>query len=328
MICELEDKIFNFQPQETEALALSVFRFQYENNQVYSSYVNALGISPGAVTRLSQIPFLPIRFFKEQQVKTTEFNPELHFESSGTTSSQVSRHLLKKKSVYCESFTRGFEHFYSNPSEWCIVGLLPSYLERKHSSLVMMVDALIKQSHHPLSGFYLYDHEQLHQVLQNLEKAGRPALLIGVTFALIDFAEKHPFQMRSTIVMETGGMKGRKEELTREEVHAVLQSAWGLKEVHSEYGMTELLSQAYSKGKGIFNCPPWMNILIRQEDDPFKMEKNGRGVISVIDLANLYSCSFIETEDLGYLHPDGSFEVLGRVDASEARGCSLMLSEL
>lgn len=326
MICELEDKIFNILPKHIEATALKVFHFQYDHNPVYNRYVNAIGIKPHRVTAIEQIPFLPIRFFKDQRVQTTEFQPEMVFESSGTTGSIPSRHFLKKMELYTQTFRRGFDLFYGKPEEWCILGLLPSYLERKHSSLVMMVEDLINCSKHPSSDFYLYEFQKLFDVIKEVEDNGQKALLIGVTFALLDFAEQFSFPMKSTIVMETGGMKGRREELTREEVHAVLQSAWRVNQVHSEYGMTELLSQAYSKGKGIFYCPPWMEVMIREEDDPFVITSVGRGVINVIDLANLYSCSFIATDDLGWVHPDGSFEVLGRVDASEARGCSLMVS--
>ena len=328
MICELEDKIFDILPHETEASALQVFRFQYDHNPVYNSYVTAIGVDPLQVSTISKIPFLPIRFFKDQEVYTTEFTAEMIFESSGTTAAIPSRHFVKKSRLYTQSFSRAFERFYGKPEEWCILGLLPSYLERKHSSLVLMVDDLIKQSGHSSGGFYLYNYEKLFEVLLKLEEKGEKALVIGVTFALMDFAERFSFPMKSTIIMETGGMKGRREEITREEVHRMLQTAWKLPEVHSEYGMTELLSQAYSKGKGIFHCPPWMKMLIREEDDPFVISSYGRGVINVIDLANLYSCSFIATDDLGVLHPDGSFEVTGRVDSSEARGCSLMLSGL
>ncbi len=260
---------------------------------------------------------------------TGTYEPEVFFESSGTTGSASSRHLLKETSLYRESFLHGFRKFYGEPSSWCIIGLLPSYLERRHSSLVMMVDELVRLSGHTKSGFYLYDHELLHDNLLQLELSGQKTLLIGVTYALLDFAEKYPMTLKHTIVMETGGMKGRREEMTRSEVHGILQQQWGLAGIHSEYGMTELLSQGYSAGQGIFHPSDTMKIMIREEDDPFGIHgpsaEEQRGIINVIDLANIWSCAFIATEDAGRLLPDGSFEVTGRVDYSDIRGCSLMV---
>lgn len=227
---------------------------------------------------------------------------------------------------------RTFHLFYGDPREWCIIGLLPSYLERNNSSLVAMTDELVRQSLHEKSGFYLYDFEKLASTLRALESAGQKTLLIGVTFALLDFAEQFPMHLQRTLVMETGGMKGRKEELTRNAVHEILKQNLGVEQVHSEYGMTELLSQAYSKGAGIFYCPPWMKILLRNEDDPLSMldaptgNAYKSGIINIVDLANLYSCSFIATDDVGKLYSDKSFEVLGRVDTSDIRGCSLLIS--
>ncbi len=260
---------------------------------------------------------------------TGSFEPEIFFESSGTTGSVSSRHQLKETSLYRESFLHGFRKFYGEPSSWCIIGLLPSYLERRHSSLVMMVDELVRLSGHTKSGFYLYDHELLQDTLLQLESSGQKTLLIGVTYALLDFAEKFPMTLQHTIVMETGGMKGRREEMTRSEVHEILQQQWGLAGIHSEYGMTELLSQGYSAGQGIFHVSDTMKIMIREEDDPFEIHgpaaREQRGIINVIDLANIWSCAFIATEDAGRLLPDGSFEVTGRVDYSDIRGCSLMV---
>jgi hypothetical protein len=227
--------------------------------------------------------------------------------------------------VYHQSFMTGFQQFYGKTGDYCIIALLPSYLERQHSSLVVMADALIKQSGHPDSGFYLYEHEKLFSLLTTLESRGQKCLLLGVTFALLDFAEKYTFPLQHTIVMETGGMKGRREEWTRQQVHEFLQECFQLTHIHSEYGMTELLSQAYSQGDNIFECPAWMKILLREEDDPLMVKTSGSGVINVIDLANIHSCSFIATDDAGKLYPDGQFEVLGRIDNSDIRGCSLMM---
>ncbi|TXH23418.1 MAG: acyl transferase, partial [Chitinophagaceae bacterium] len=252
------------------------------------------------------------------------FEPQSLFTSSGTTTTINSHHYIKDVSIYKKSFIKAFEQFYGNIDEYCILGLLPSYLERTGSSLVMMVDELIKRSGHAQSGFYLYDFENLHQNLMQLEAAGQKTLLIGVTYALLDFAEQYPIALKNTIVMETGGMKGRKAEMVRSEVHDILKTQFQTRFIHSEYGMTELLSQAYSSGIGRFFTPAWMKILLRKEDDPFDISDNKKGVINVIDLANIHSCSFIATDDLGSLYDDGSFEVLGRMDNADVRGCSLL----
>jgi hypothetical protein len=287
---------------------------------------------PGDVKKITQIPFLPISFFKTHQVTTTEFNPEAVFESSGTTQTSRSRHFVKYLDLYKKSFLKAFNLFYGDPEEWCIIGLLPSYLERNTSSLVAMAEELIRKSADARSGFYLTEYSALHKKLMELENEKQKTLLIGVTFALLDFAWKHPVKLKHTIVMETGGMKGRKDELTRQQVHEMLMNQMGVPVVHSEYGMTELLSQSYSKSNGLFSSPPWMRILLRNEDDPFTIQEDFisirsepiTGVINVIDLANIYSCAFIATDDLGKLHHDGSFEVLGRLDHSDIRGCNLM----
>lgn len=323
MKSQWSDKIFSTQKNSFEPLALDIFRFQYENNPVYKDYVNALAIDIAKVSQAGQIPFLPIQFFKTHPVKISNFEPAVIFESSGTTNSTNSKHFVKDVLLYQDSFRKGFELFYGPVQEWCILGLLPSYLERKNSSLVYMADKLIEWSEDPQSDFYLYEYEKLFAVISELEKRGQKTLLIGVTFALLEFAEKFSLPLKHTVIMETGGMKGRRAELVRDEVHEIIKRSFQVGSVHSEYGMTELLSQAYSKGNGMFHCPPWMRILIRDEEDPFNMQ-NRSGVINVIDLANIYSCSFIATDDLGKIYPDGSFEVLGRIDNSDIRGCSLL----
>jgi hypothetical protein len=326
MICEIEDKIFTLEPVDFEQLALEVFQFQYNNNAIYQHYVNALSIVGSNVRSIDQIPFLPIRFFKTADIKTTVFEPEAVFESSGTTQTINSRHYVKDLSIYRRSFLQTWEQFYGPVQDWCVIGLLPAYLERQHSSLVVMVNEMIRLSGHAQSGFYLYEHEKLASVLQELEKQGQKTLLIGVTFGLLDFAEQYPMPLTHTVVMETGGMKGRRREMTREEVHGILSTAFKTPLIHSEYGMTELLSQAYSYGHGLFDCPPWMKVLVRQDDDPLDVRVSGSGVINIIDLANLYSCSFIATDDVGTVTPDGSFEVQGRVDTSDIRGCNLLIA--
>lgn len=330
MKSEWNDKIFRVNEQDREGLALEIFRFQYQSTAIYREYINALGINPRSVNRVSDIPFLPIRFFKSHAVQAGAFEPALIFESSGTTGSINSRHLVKDAGLYKESFTLGFERFYGPASGWCIIGLLPSYLERQNSSLVYMVNELIRLSGHPQSGFYLNEYEKLAAVLSDLEKQAQPVLLIGVTFGLLDFAETGNLPaLRHTTVMETGGMKGRRRELVRQEVHDLLSGAFTIPLIHSEYGMTELLSQAYSKGNGLFSCPPWMQVLVRDEADPLSILQPGQahpisGAVNIIDLANVHSCSFIATDDAAKVYPDGSFEILGRLDNSDIRGCSLM----
>lgn len=299
---------------------------------MYRKFVDSLKIKPEVVDSLDKIPFLPIQFFKTNIIKTTVFSPEKVFESSGTTQSINSKHYVKNLDIYKTSFTKAFELFYGPANEWCIIGLLPSYLERENSSLITMAEELIKQSGHQLSGFYLDDHEKLYHTLLHNEILQQPTLLIGVTFALLDFSENFNMRLHKTILMETGGMKGRREEITRDEVHNLLQKRLGVKKVHSEYGMTEILSQAYSRGDGKFKCPPWMKVFVRDESDPLSIKKppitSGNaetGLINIIDLANIYSCAFIATEDVGRLHHNESFEVLGRCDNTDVRGCSLLV---
>ena len=318
-------KIFGLKKEDFPALALEIFRFQYENNPIYRLYTDTLGIDPGRVLQVRDIPFLPVSFFKTHTVRTTDFTPETVFESSGTTGTRGSRHEVKDLNLYKKSFTAGFEQFYGPVADWCVIGLLPAYLERSNSSLVVMVDEMIRMSRHAESGFYLYEHQALHELLGKLEQQGQKALLIGVTFALLDFAEKYSLSLRHTVVMETGGMKGRRKEITRPELHDFLKERLGLNAIHAEYGMTELLSQAYSDGNGLFACPPWMKALVRSEDDPLETGEKGDGILNVIDLANIYSCSFLATEDIGRIHANGRFEVSGRVDNSDIRGCSLMV---
>jgi phenylacetate-coenzyme A ligase PaaK-like adenylate-forming protein len=322
------DKVFAVEAHSFEATVLEIFRFQYDNNPVYRTYADAIGATPLTVHGTAQIPFLPIRFFKSHTIQSTSFSPQAIFESSGTTDTINSRHYINDIDLYKESFTRAFELFYGDVQDYCVIGLLPSYLERQNSSLIYMVNELIHQSSHPQSGFYLDEWEKLAILLKELESRQQRTLLIGVTFALLDFAEKYPMLLKHTMIMETGGMKGRRQEMIREEVHTVLKNAFGLSAIHSEYGMTELLSQAYSRGGGVFQCPPWMRIVIRDEEDPLSIKPQQSSVVSgainIIDLANIYSCSFIATDDAGKLFPDGKFEVLGRMDNSDLRGCSLM----
>ena len=303
---------------------LNVFRYQYNQNKVYQSWCNNMYRRPDNVSVVNDIPFLPVTFFKTHKVICGDFSPELIFESSGTTMTISSKHLVKYEKLYEKSFLSGFQLFYGDINSYCILGLLPNYLERKNSSLVKMTDALIKLSAHELSGYYLYDYDALSDVLKKLEAQNQKTILFGVTYALLDFAEKYSFALRHTILMDTGGMKGRKKEITRDEVHNYLKKQFCVNTIHSEYGMTELLSQAYAKD-GIYRCPPWMKVLLRDESDPLTVGKNKRGLINVIDLANIYSCSFIATDDIGTIHTDNSFELWGRRDNSDLRGCSLMI---
>ena len=330
-IKEWENKIFSASPFNFDALAVELFHFQYKENKVYQQYVDAINTDVTKVLRAVDIPFLPIGLFKSHEITSTAFEPEIIFESSGTTGSTNSKHYIKSLRLYKNNFSAIFELFYGDHKNMCIIGLLPSYLERNNSSLVYMVDELIRKSNNKLSGFYLNDYEKLYQTLLHNEISGQKTLLIGVTFALLDFAEAFPMKLKNTFVMETGGMKGRRKELIRAEVHDFLKKQLGVKNVHSEYGMTELLSQAYAKKDGKFKCPPWMKVFIRKNDDPLHIYENlilGKsgvsGILNIVDLANLYSCGFIAIDDIGILHTDGCFEVQGRVDTSDVRGCSLM----
>ena len=293
---------------------------------MYAEFLRNLDISPAGIHRVEDIPFLPISAFKHHRVSGVCAETALYFESSGTTGVSVSRHEIVDPALYTDSYMRGFERMYGDPAGYCILALLPSYLERKHSSLVYMCAGLIRSSGHADSGFYLHDLQALAHILEKNARLMIPTLLIGVSFALLDLAAAFPVQFPELILMETGGMKGRREEITRAELHAILRQAFGVSNVHSEYGMTELLSQAYAKQDGLFQPAPWMRILIRDAEDPLALVSPGTtGCINVIDLANIYSCSFIATDDLGKVHYDGRFEVLGRYDTSELRGCNLMV---
>ena len=322
---EVIAKILRTDNETCVSAAQDVCKFQYGHNTVYKHWCQILGINPlNAEFSITDIPFLPISFFKTHSLITDGKEPEIIFSSSGTSGMATSKHLVYMLDLYKASFLKAFELFYGPAENWAIIGLLPSYLERQGSSLVLMAEELIRESNNVDSGLFLHDFEKLSNVLAQREAAGKKTWLIGVTYALIDSAERYPIPLKHTTVLETGGMKGRKKEMTRMEVQAVLKDAFGLKDVHSEYGMTELLSQAYSSGNGIFRCPPWMRVLVRDEDDPGCVKTEGTGALCIIDLANVYSCSFIATEDLGKVYKDGSFEILGRLDNSDIRGCSLL----
>jgi len=321
------DRIFGINSDaQFQELALEVFRFQAAENPVYKAYLNHLGIQPESVKFLDDIPFLPVEFYKKHRVVTGDMDHKVIFESSGTTGEDTSKHYICDLDLYRRSFTSAFNLFFGNPSGYCILALLPSYLERQNSSLVYMANELIRLSEHQFSGFYLDDFTDLIRQLEILEFEHQPTLLLGVSFALLDLADDFPLNLKNIIVMETGGMKGRREELTRKELHERLCIGLKLESIHSEYGMTELLSQAYAEKDGIFHSPPWVRVMIRDPYDPLSMmSRESSGGINIIDLANLYSCSFIATQDIGKISPDGGFEVLGRFDNSDIRGCNLML---
>ena len=321
------DSVFNINStDEFKEMALAVFNYQFAKNEIYRNYTIALKINPDKITELEQIPFMPIEFFKTQKVISGLENKNkesMLFTSSGSINS---KHYVSDISIYEKSFRNGFEYFYGNIDEYCILALLPSYLEREGSSLIYMMEDFIKTSNNPSSGFFLHNYDELIVILKQIESENKKTILVGVAYALLDLIEKQNFKLKNTIIMETGGMKGKRKEMVREELHAVLCKGFGVDVIHSEYGMTELLSQAYSKGDGIFNCPPWMKILIRDTNDPFTFLPHQKtGGINVIDLANINSCSFIATQDLGKSYADNSFEVLGRFDNSDIRGCNLMM---
>jgi hypothetical protein len=316
--------ISDFRNFETEAL--KIFRYQAISNPVYRRFIELLQIDPHTVRKLNNIPFLPVEFFKSYEVLSSTKKVERIFTSSGTTGMIQSQHFVTDLALYEESFTRGFEYFYGGIEKYTVLALLPGYLEREGSSLIYMVDHLIRKSSSKHSGFYLNELDALGDLLINLDSKGEKVLLIGVTYALLDLIESRKFKLKHTVVMETGGMKGRRKELVRKELHEILGDGFGVDKIHSEYGMTELLSQGYSLGDGIFETPPWMKILIRDTEDPFHiLENNRNGGINVVDLANVNSCSFIATQDLGRKISDGKFEILGRFDHSDIRGCNLMV---
>ena len=319
--------IFNIKTElEFETKALEVFQYQFENNSVYRSFCDLLYKHPSEVKTIKDIPFLPIQFFKTHKIVSIQNNIEATFISSGTTGNITSKHYISDLQVYKNSFTKGFESFYGDLEEYVILALLPSYLEREGSSLIYMVNDFIKQSNHKETGFYLNNLDELKDTLISLDQQERKVLLIGVSFALLDLVERFQFKLKNTIIMETGGMKGKRKELVREELHKILKQGFGVNTIHSEYGMTELLSQAYSKGGGVFLCPNWMRIITRDPEDAFTIQDIGKtGGINVIDLANINSCAFIATQDLGKVYNDNSFEIIGRFDTSDIRGCNLMV---
>jgi len=313
--------------QQFDDVALQIFSYQAKNCAVYHDFIEGLNINAANVHAIQQIPFLPIEFFKSHTVISSNADIEVTFTSSGTTGMITSIHYVTDVSWYTESFRSAFSLFYGDIKDYTILALLPSYLEREGSSLIYMADGLIKQSNNPDSGFFLYNHAELYYQLEKQQRSQKPTLLIGVTFALLDFIESYKINFPELIVMETGGMKGRRKEMIREELHEQLCNGFGVNAIHSEYGMTELLSQAYSNGNGIFNCPPWMKIATRDTNDPMSMLGDDKaGGINIIDLANINSCSFIATQDLGKVYADNSFEVLGRFDNSDIRGCNLLIA--
>lgn len=324
----IETQIFNIaHPEEFENLALQVFQYQLEQNEVYCAFVSKVTKNIDEIKHSWQIPFIPIELFKSHEVVCGSiYKPEIVFTSSGTSGQQTSRHIVKDLLLYENSFAKSFELFFEKPEQYIILALLPSYLEREGSSLIYMTERLIAKSKHPESGFYLDEYEKLQLLLNQLKKENKKVLLLGVTYALLDLAEKYLINFPDLIVMETGGMKGKRKEMVREELHETLKKGFGVNKIYSEYGMTELLSQAYSKSEGVFQTPPWMKVLIRDTNDPLSLLPEGKtGGINVIDLANIHSCSFIATQDLGKVQQDGTFEVLGRFDNSDVRGCNLMV---
>lgn len=306
--------------------ALEVFKFQFENNLVYRSFCDLLYKHPSDIKHIEDIPFLPIQFFKSHSVLSSNEPIIKIFSSSGTTGNKTSKHYVTNLKIYENSFNIGFNSFYGAIEDYVILALLPSYLERDGSSLIYMVDKMIKQSKHSESGFYLDNLYELSNTLNTLDLDGKKILLIGVSFALLDLVEAYTFKLKNTIIMETGGMKGRRKELIREELHKKLKAGFGVKHIHSEYGMTELLSQAYSLGEGVFECPKWMKVFTRDTEDALSIQNKGKtGGINIIDLANINSCSFVATQDLGRIHTNDTFEIIGRFDASDVRGCNLMV---
>lgn len=312
--------------QKFDSIALEIFKYQSEHVPIYKNYLKALNIASDSIKLMEDIPFLPIDFFKSHDVLSQNCDPVIEFKSSGTTGISRSKHKVVDLEVYEKSVLHGFQNSFGSPEDFCFLALLPNYLEQGDSSLVYMVDKLIKESKQEGSGFFLDNYQGLVEQLLVNESKGVKTFLIGVTYALLDLAENRSLKLKNTIICETGGMKGRRKELIRSEVHEILSQGFGLEHIHSEYGMTELLSQAWSKGKGLFQCPPWMKIRIRELNDPLSFAKKGKtGGVNVIDLANMDSCSFISTSDLGRLTDENNFEILGRFDHSEVRGCNLMV---
>ncbi len=324
------EEIFKLNNNSFLKKSIAFYHHQKKYNPIFNQFLSAFQQHQNEIAAITDFRFLPISLFKSHRIETaevptmTDIAKTARFESSGTTQQQKSVHLIQDVHLYEKSFVSSFNLFYKNIEDYCLLALLPSYLEQKNSSLVLMVDHLIKKTNHPLSSFYLYNHEELFSVLKQLDNAKQKTILIGVTYALLDFSEKYTADFKQIIFMETGGMKGRREEMTREEVHHLLKKRFGVMAIHSEYGMTELMSQAYSSGDGIFRCPPWMKVLVRDINDPLSMSEKGKGAINIIDLANIHSCCFIATDDMGEVFEDGSFKINGRIDYSDLRGCSLM----
>lgn len=317
----------NHSPEEFEKLSLLIFQKQYLQIPVYRSFVDALNINPQEVLKIEDIPFMPIEFFKDYRVLAENEDAELIFKSSGTTGMQRSQHFVKSAKVYEESFIKGFEYFYGPISDYIFLALLPSYLENGDSSLVYMADHLIKLSKHKDSGFYLNDYSKIVEKLHQLNSSNKRVMLLGVSYALLDLVELQSINFPLLTIMETGGMKGRRKEMVREELHETISNGFGVNKIHSEYGMTELLSQAYSKGNGVFSCPPWMKIMIRDVNDPLSLLEDGKsGAINIIDLANIHSVSFLATKDLGKITAPNEFQILGRFDNSDIRGCNLLIA--
>lgn len=319
--------------QEFLDVALSTFRYQYKNIEVYRKFVDYLNVDVEKVHSLDKIPFLPIEMFKNHQILDKNSSTELYFQSSGTTQMNLSKHFIADETIYQESIYKSFEQFIGTPEDFIFLGLLPSYLEKQNSSLIYMVDFLMKKSNRPENGYFLYNHEDLFHLLNEVKD--KKIILFGVSFALLDFldycsSDSKTFQLSNNLtVIETGGMKGRKEEMTKDELLKILQSGFKTEKIYSEYSMTELLSQAYSLGRNIYQCPNWMRVLVRNVEDPLSYEKTGKtGAINIVDLANIHSCSFIATQDLGKLltGDEMKFQVLGRIDHSDIRGCSLLVS--
>lgn len=312
---------------EFNQLCLDVFKYQYEHIEVYREFADYLKREPGKVRHYLEIPFLPIEFFKSHKIIEKDKKEKIVFRSSGTTGMSRSKHLVSDIQLYEASFIKGFEHFYGPVKDYVILALLPSYIENGDSSLVYMADKLIQLSEQKESGFYLNNYDELIKQLHQLKTSSKKVILLGVSYALLDIAEKSPISFPELIVMETGGMKGRRKEMIREELHEYLKTGFAANKIHSEYGMTELLSQAYSKGEGVFESPPWMKILIRDVNDPLSWISNGKsGAVNIIDLANYHSLSFIATQDLGKISLNNRFEILGRFDHSDIRGCNLLIA--
>jgi hypothetical protein len=326
---KLKERIFAIESEnDFRELSLEIFAHQYHSNQTYKQWCELLGRNPQNTTNIEQIPFLPISFFRTHKVVSFSEEPKGFFMSSGTASSIRSKHWIRDYDIYERSFTKAFERFFGKADDYCFLAMLPNYQEQSNSSLIYMIDHLVKSSHQKDSGFYPYDIDKVASLLHKNENEQIPTILFGVSYALLDLAEKHTFKLKHTTVFETGGMKGRRKEISKRELHSILCNAFGTDSIASEYGMCELFSQAYAVSDGSFRCPPWLKVSIKETNDPFSECKQGKsGIINIIDLANIDSCSFIATEDLGRINTDGSFEVLGRADNSVVKGCNLMYEE-